>query len=116
MPDHRPALVIPADPGRRLLLEDGWAGHGTAPALAAAPQQAWSAVLAEVRLTVRRPGGLTWFDGEITATREWRRAVREHRTLLLITGPFTSVFDFRATAAAGRLLLLATPIRLAGGI
>ncbi|MGW2546361.1 hypothetical protein ACWC5I_37205 [Kitasatospora sp. NPDC001574] len=38
------------------------------------------------RGTARRPGGPTWLDGEITATREWRRAVREHRTLL-ITGP-----------------------------
>ncbi|MGW2376555.1 hypothetical protein [Kitasatospora sp. NPDC001683] len=115
--DRRPVLVVPAAPGRLLVLEDGWADRDTAtPALAADPDTTWSAVLADNRLTIRRPGGLTWFDGEIAATREWRRAVREHRTLLLITGPFTSVFDFQPAAAAGQLFLLTTPIRLASGI
>ncbi|MFE5586353.1 hypothetical protein [Kitasatospora sp. NPDC056531] len=116
MPDRRPVLVVPAAPGRLLVLEDGWADRHTAPALAAGPQPTWSAVLAGARLTIHRPGGLTWFDGEIAATREWRRQVREHSTLLLITGPFTNVFDFQPTAAAGQLFLLTTPIRLASNI
>ncbi|WP_043463470.1 hypothetical protein [Kitasatospora sp. MBT66] len=117
MPDRRPVLVVPAAPGRLLVLEDGWADRDTAtPELTAGPDPAWSAVLDDHRLTIHRPGGLTWFDGDIAATREWRRQVREHRTLLLITGPFTSVFDFRTTAAAGQLFLLTTPIRLASGI
>ncbi|MEU9617325.1 hypothetical protein AB0D56_38335, partial [Streptomyces sp. NPDC048209] len=86
-------------------------------ALTAGPQPAWSASLADDdRLTIHRPGGLTWFDGHIAATREWRRRVRDHRTLLLITGPFTDVFDFQPAAAAGQLFLLTTPIRLASGI
>ncbi|WBP92167.1 hypothetical protein [Kitasatospora cathayae] len=104
-------------PGRLLVLEDGWADRDTAtPGPAAGPDPTWSAVPADNWLTIRRPGGLTWFDGEIAATREWRRAVREHRTLLLITGPFTSVFDFQPAAAAGQLFLLTTPIRLASGL
>ena len=116
MPDHRPVLVLPADPGRLLVLEDGWADRHTASALATGPQPAWSAVLADYRLTIHRPGGLTWFDGEIAATREWSRAIRAHRTLLLVTGPFTSVFDFQPAAAAGQLFLLTTPIWLADAL
>ncbi|MFE7527651.1 hypothetical protein ACFU7Y_18320 [Kitasatospora sp. NPDC057542] len=50
-----------------------------------------------------------------TADRRWRRRIRDHGTLLLITGPFSSVFDFQPVAAAGRLFLLTTPIRLADG-
>ncbi|MGW3044430.1 hypothetical protein ACWC9T_31285 [Kitasatospora sp. NPDC001159] len=113
MPDHRPVLAVPAAHGRRPVLEDGWADRDTAPTLAADPQPAWSAVLNESHLVINRPGGLTWFDGEVAATREWRRAIRVHRTLLLITGPFTSVFDFHAAATTGRLFLLTTPIDLA---
>lgn len=66
-------------------------------------------------LTIRRPGGrLTWFDGDIATTREWSRTVRAHRTLPLITGPFTSVLDFQS-ATTGRLFLLPTPLRVADG-
>ncbi|MFB7669137.1 hypothetical protein ACFC1R_35360 [Kitasatospora sp. NPDC056138] len=116
LPDRRPVLVVPAAPARPLLLEDGWADRDTAPALAVGPQPDWSAVLTDSRLTIRRPGGLTWFDGEIAATREWRHRIRDARTLLLITGPFTSAFDFQPAAAAGRLFLLATRIRLTDGL
>ncbi|MFE7527647.1 hypothetical protein ACFU7Y_18300 [Kitasatospora sp. NPDC057542] len=115
MPGQRPVLVVPAVPGRPVLAEDGWAGRDTALDLAADPRPGWSAVLDDYRLTVRRPGGTAWFDGEITADRQWRRRIRDHRTLLLITGPFTSVLDFQPVAAAGRLFLLTTPIRLADG-
>ncbi len=115
MPDHRPVLVLPAAPGRLLDLEDGWSDRDTVPTLTAGPRSDWSAVLAGARLTIHRPGGLTWFDCEIEATREWIRAVHAHRNLLLITGPFTSVFNFQAAATAGQLFLLTTPIRLAGG-
>ncbi|MGY0466959.1 hypothetical protein ACW14Y_42870 (plasmid) [Kitasatospora sp. cg17-2] len=116
MPDLRPVLVLPADPGRPLVPGDGWTGHDTALMPAAGPHPLWSAVLTGHRLTVHRPGGQVWFDGGITVTREWTRSVRAHRTLLLITGPFTSAFDFHPAAAAGRLLLLSTPIRLADAL
>lgn len=116
LPDRRPVLVVPAAPGRLLVLEDGWADRDTATMLTVGPQPGWSAVLDGSRLTVHRPGGLAWFDGEIAVTREWRRRVRDHRTLLLITGPFTSVFDFQPAAAAGRLFLLTAPIRLADSL
>ncbi|MFJ7280193.1 hypothetical protein [Kitasatospora sp. NPDC098663] len=98
--------------GRLLVLEDGWADRGTAHALGVGPQPGWSAALVDSRLVIRRPGGLTWFDGEITATREWRRRVRDDRALLLITGSFLGVFDFPVAAAAGQLFLLSTPIQL----
>jgi hypothetical protein len=113
--DRRPALVVPAAADRVLLPEDGWADRHTALALAE-PNEAWSAVLAGSHLAIHCPGGLPWFDGEIAATREWRRAIRDHRALLLITGPFTTVFEFPAAATAGQLFLLATPIRLGSGV
>ncbi|MGW3076377.1 MULTISPECIES: hypothetical protein [unclassified Kitasatospora] len=75
------------------------------------PQRAWSTILTGSRLTIRRPGDLTWFDSEIAATREWRHRVHDHGTLLLITGPFTNAFDFRPAAPTGRLFLLNTPVR-----
>lgn len=105
-PDRRPVLVVPAFPGRLMILDDGWSHHATD------PRPAWSAVLDGHRLTLLRPGGQTWYDGEITTTHEWRRAVRAHTTLLLITGPFTSPHDLRTAATSGRLLLLTTPIHL----
>ncbi|WP_043478259.1 hypothetical protein [Kitasatospora sp. MBT66] len=113
--DHRPVLVLPADPGRLPVPEDGWADRDTAPAPGTDPNSGWSAVLDGYWLTVRRPSGTVWFDGETAATREWIRSVRAHGTLLLITGPFTNVFDFWPAAATGQLFFLTTPIRLADG-
>ncbi|MFE7590120.1 hypothetical protein ACFU6K_12005 [Kitasatospora sp. NPDC057512] len=113
MPGHRPALVLPADPGRPLVPEDGWASRVTAPTLGTGPYRGWSAVLTGYQLTIHRPGDAVWFDGEISATRKWWGAARAQGALLLITGPLTSVFDFRHVAATGRLSLLTVPIRLA---
>ncbi|MFJ8478416.1 hypothetical protein [Kitasatospora sp. NPDC094011] len=112
MPGHRPALVLPADPDRPLVPEEGWTDR---PSLATGPHPGWSAVLADYQLTIHRPSGPAWFDGEISATREWWGAARAQGTLLLITGPFTNVFDFQAATAAGRLSLLTIPIRLTIG-
>ncbi|WP_328952661.1 hypothetical protein [Kitasatospora purpeofusca] len=70
MPYHRAALVLPADPGRPLDPEDGWADRDTAPALATGPHRGWPAVPTGAWLTIHRPGGPAWFDGEIGATRE----------------------------------------------
>ncbi|WP_033258912.1 MULTISPECIES: hypothetical protein [Kitasatospora] len=116
MPDGRPALILPAAPDRPVIAQDGWADRTTAFDPAAGPQPGWSAVLDDYRLTLHRPGGTAWFDGEIGADRHWRRRLRDHRTLLLITGPFTGVFDFRPAAEAGRLSLLTTPARLASDL
>ncbi|SDS50989.1 hypothetical protein SAMN05216371_0068 [Streptomyces sp. TLI_053] len=113
LPDRRPVLVAPEHPDRPLVLEDGWTDRDT---LTAGPQPGWSAVLAGMRLTIKRPGGENWFDGEIAGTREWRRRIHSQRTLLLITGPFAGVFDFHPAAAAGQLFLLTTAVRLADGL
>ncbi|MET9181880.1 hypothetical protein ABZX88_27165 [Kitasatospora aureofaciens] len=110
LPDRSPVLVFPAHPARLPVPEDGWAGCDAARTFPAAPQPGWSAVMTGTRLTIHRPGGAIWFDGEITATREWHRRLRDQHTLLLITGAFTSAFDLRPAAAAGRLLLLTTPV------
>ncbi|RKE23397.1 hypothetical protein [Streptomyces sp. TLI_171] len=108
MPGHRPALVAPADPTRPVRPQDGWTTPGCAPA----PHPDWSAVFDGTRLTVHRPDGTRWFDGPIAAAREWTRAARTHRTLLIVTGEFGSAFDLPAAAADGRLLLIAMPLRL----
>ncbi|MFF7458643.1 hypothetical protein [Kitasatospora sp. NPDC008115] len=111
LPDLRPALVVPAAPDRLPQPGDGWARHAPED-----PDPAWSAVIEGLRLTVCRPGGRTWYDGDISAGREWQRATRTHGALLLITGPFTGPHDLRAAAGAGHLLLVAAPIRPANGI
>ncbi|MGW4697404.1 hypothetical protein ACWEO1_34075 [Kitasatospora cineracea] len=45
-----------------------------------------------------------------------RRRLRDQHTLLLITGPFTTPFDFRPAAQAGHLLQLTTPAHLHGDL
>jgi hypothetical protein len=115
MPDGRPVLVVPASPTSPVLAGDGWAGLDTLHR-SADPQPGWSAVLDDYRLTLHRPGGALWFDGHVPADRHWRRRLRDHHTLLLITGPFTTPFDFRPAARAGHLLLLTTPAHLLGDL
>ncbi|MFB6889803.1 hypothetical protein ACFCX4_10870 [Kitasatospora sp. NPDC056327] len=110
LPDLRPVLVVPAAPGRSCDPRDGW----SAQAPGGGPHPGWSAVLDGNRLTVHRPGQQPWYDGEVAVGREWRRAVRVHRVLLLVTGPFSGVTDFGAAAGAGRLFLLTVPVRLDG--
>ncbi|MER6365217.1 hypothetical protein [Kitasatospora sp. NPDC001527] len=108
LPDLRPALIVPATPDRLPHPGDGWTPH-----MPEAPDPAWSAHLDSHRLTIHRPGNHTWYDGPITASREWHRATRTHHTLLLITGPFTGPHDLNTAATTGHLLLLTVPIRLA---
>ncbi|MEV7214530.1 hypothetical protein AB0O31_15725 [Kitasatospora cineracea] len=115
MPDGRPVLLVPACPARRVLAGDGWSGLD-ALHRSVEPCPGWSAVLDGYRLTLRHPGGAVWFDGEVAADRHWRRRLRDHRTLLLITGPFTTPFDFRPAAQAGHLLLLTAPAHLHGDL
>ncbi|RPE27950.1 hypothetical protein [Kitasatospora cineracea] len=118
MSDGRPALILPQTPDRQVLVADGWVGLKTIRHCADAATEAhpgWSAVLDDYRLTLHRPDGTLWFDGHVAADRHWRRRLRDHHTLLLITGPFTTPFDFRPAAQAGHLLLLTTPARLLGG-
>ncbi|MFJ5231451.1 hypothetical protein ACIQBJ_16320 [Kitasatospora sp. NPDC088391] len=113
---RRPVLVAPAAPGRDVLAAEGWVDRGSFPAGGGGgdgPAPGWSAVLTGRRLTVRRPAGELWFDGPVAADREWRRRVRDHGALLLITGPFTGPFDLRAAAEADSLRLLTVQARAA---
>ncbi|MFJ1757892.1 hypothetical protein [Kitasatospora sp. NPDC088134] len=112
--EHRPVLVVPFDRGRPVLAADGWTGSDrwVEPRRSPAGPVRWFAVLDGPRLTVRRPGGVLWFDGPVAATREWRRAVRHWQCLTLLTGPFRSPFEL--AAAPGRSLrLVAATARLA---
>ncbi|WP_093858192.1 hypothetical protein [Streptomyces sp. TLI_053] len=108
LPDRRPVLVVPAMAGPAVLSGEGWTAH--VPGCDPAP--GWSAVLDGQQLAVHRPGGRPWYEGPVAAGRQWQRALRAHRTLLLVTGPFAGVLDFRAAAATGRLLLLTVAARL----
>ncbi|MFK0192817.1 hypothetical protein [Kitasatospora sp. NPDC090308] len=116
MPDQSPVLVVPSDPGRPVLAADGWADRDSALSRSADAHPGWCADLEGHHLVVCRTGGALWFEGEVAATREWRRRVRDRRRLLLVTGPFTSVFDFRPAAASGRLFFLSTAVRLLGDL
>ncbi|MBO1419514.1 hypothetical protein [Streptomyces sp. FH025] len=104
MPDRRPVLVVPAAVANPVVAEEGWVRD--AGALEQDPAPGWSIAADPPHLTVRRPAGEPWFDGRITAGREWWRALRAYETLLVVTGPFTGVLDFRPAAAAGALALL----------
>ncbi|MFD5433491.1 hypothetical protein ACFWJ4_15230 [Kitasatospora sp. NPDC127067] len=75
------------------------------------PAPGWTAIANRPDLTVRRPDSGAWFEGQVTAGREWWRALRTYEVLLLVTGPFAGVFDFRPAAAAGNLALLAVRAR-----
>ncbi|MFD0561063.1 hypothetical protein ACFQ2M_02750 [Kitasatospora saccharophila] len=108
MADHRPVLVAPAAPGRPAPAGDGWSGPGAPPEL----RRDWSAAFDGTRLVVTRPDGQPWYDGPLTAAREWARALRAHGTLVIVTGPFTAPADLRPAAAGGRLSTLAVPARL----
>jgi len=65
-------------------------------AVDAAPIHAdWSALLDDRHLTVHAPGAVEpWFEGELLLTRDWCRAARVHRGVLLITGPFSDITEF----------------------
>ncbi|MCX4755166.1 hypothetical protein [Kitasatospora purpeofusca] len=108
LPDRRPVLVVPAMAGPAVPAGEGWTAHPPG----YDPTPGWTAVLDGQHLTVRRPGGQPWYKGPVAAGRQWQRAIRTHRTLLLVTGPFTGVLDFRAAAATGELLLLTVAARL----
>ncbi|MFJ4674092.1 hypothetical protein [Kitasatospora purpeofusca] len=109
LPDRRPVLVVPAVATSSALAAEGWTAH--LPGYDTAPR--WSAAFDGHRLAVHRPDGHPWYDGPVTAGRQWYRAIRSHHTLLLVTGPFTGLLDFKAVAASGQLLLLTVAARLA---
>ncbi|MFG3229337.1 hypothetical protein ACGF07_31770 [Kitasatospora sp. NPDC048194] len=114
--DDRPAVVVPqpADrPARPMLAVDGWSIHRPDPS--ADPAPGWEAVLDEHLLTVTRPGGETWFTGQLPLTREWRRSVRNRGEITLISGPFGNLGGFTAAATSGQLQLVTVAARFAGG-
>ncbi|MGY0466763.1 hypothetical protein ACW14Y_41885 (plasmid) [Kitasatospora sp. cg17-2] len=108
LPDRRPVLVVPAAAASPVVAGEDWTAHPPGHD----PAPGWSAVLDGQHLTVRRSGGYPWFEGSVAVGRQWQRAIRAHRTLLLVTGPFTGVLDFRAAADSGGLLLLTVAARL----
>ncbi|MFE6866138.1 hypothetical protein ACFVFS_06245 [Kitasatospora sp. NPDC057692] len=113
LPDRRPALVVPAWAAGPAVAGEGWSRQ--AGGLEDGPAPGWSAAAAPPRLTVRRPAGQPWFDARVTAGREWWRALRAHGALLLVTGPFTDVFDLRPAAEAGALTLLTVDAAFTSG-
>jgi hypothetical protein len=63
------------------------------------------------QLTVTGPGDALWFDGHPLLTRDWIRAATHQHQVLLVTGPFPTIDDFRAAGAAGALQLLLVGVR-----
>ncbi|MFJ4674104.1 hypothetical protein [Kitasatospora purpeofusca] len=100
---------MPAAKARPVTVAEGWARDPGV--LKGLPTPGWSALADAPGLTVHGPDGRVWFDRPVSAGREWWRALRTREVLLLVTGPFTGVLDFRPAAAAGRLFLLTTPVR-----
>jgi len=112
MINGRPVLVVPQAPDyvRWVDPADGWSA-GQQEALID-PPPGWSAELEGQHMTITRPSGAVWFKGgPLPLTREWRRAAALHRALLLITGPFATIAEFRPAASAGALCVLVIPLR-----
>lgn len=112
----RPVILYSWHPAASpLLTGDGWAGPHE-PDQWELPHPGWSAALdgPAGHLVVHRPGGALWFDGPFAATREWRRAARNHRAVLQVTGPFTNPLEFPEIARRGELDLVASPLTLVG--
>lgn len=110
-----PALVVPQAPAyvRPVDDRDGWSA-GDAEGLAE-PHPDWSAVVRDQQVTITRPSGEVWFKGgPLLLTYEWRRAVGRRRAILLITGPFAHIGEFRDAAEMGTLCLIVVPLDLAG--
>jgi len=112
----RPAVIVPQGPGivaRPVRDGDGW----TAAVDAAPINTDWSALLDDRHLTVHAPGGVEpWFEGELLLTRDWCRAARVHRGVLLITGPFIDITEFPDAAYTRALLGVVAPVVFAGRI
>ncbi|MFC1408419.1 hypothetical protein ACEZCY_03865 [Streptacidiphilus sp. N1-12] len=107
----RPVLVYPRATG---LAEEGWTSVFELPDTPV-PSRQWFAVLEDIEfLLVQRPGGRHWFAGPLQSTREWRRAARSFRSVLQLTGPFTSPGEFAASAAAGEVRAVTVPFVLVG--
>ncbi|MFJ9448312.1 hypothetical protein ACIRRH_41850 [Kitasatospora sp. NPDC101235] len=104
LPDRRPVLVVPAPAAPPPHPADGWTREAAHPH--DTPHPGWAATATPPHLTIHQPTGQPWYDAPLTAGREWWRALRTHEVLLLVTGPFTNVFDFRRAAEAGALALL----------
>ncbi|MFE7524580.1 hypothetical protein ACFU7Y_02515 [Kitasatospora sp. NPDC057542] len=69
VPGRCPVLVVPNAVGRPVAAGEGWAHD--AGVLERDPAPGWSATASPPCLTVRRPDGEAWFDGELAAGREW---------------------------------------------
>jgi hypothetical protein len=65
-------------------------------------------------LTVLRPDGASWLTASLPLTRDWRRAASVHGGVIVVTGQFAGITQFRSAAQAGCLSLLAVPVSFAG--
>jgi hypothetical protein len=108
----RPALVFPSRPGHPAEAgEAGWVPACQLTELDERPR--WKAVISDGQLAVAYPDGQPWYQGPLLATRDWRRAVRAARALLILTGPFSHPTELPAAAFSGQLLCAAAEVQIA---
>lgn len=103
---QRPVLVIPGRDGRRPA--DPAAGWSALEEHRDQVQPGWQVSVTGRHLTIAASAG-PWYDGDLLLTREWTRAVRAARRLLLVTGDFHDLAQFMDPSRAGTLRLLTAP-------
>jgi hypothetical protein len=109
---HRPALVVPQLPEIHRPIEAGHGWSASAVDSDARPHPGWALALEGRQTTITGPDG-QWFRGRPLLTRDWFRAARAQRGVLLISGPFARIDQFAAAASTGALRLLLVAVRTA---
>ncbi|MEY9961532.1 hypothetical protein [Streptacidiphilus sp. MAP5-52] len=106
-----PALVVPQLPDLPRPIEPaaGWTDS---------PQEAsghvhpdWQMTLTGRQLTITGPGSAVWFAGYPLLARDWIRAAVVRHQVLLVSGAFASIDQFRGAAQARALRLLLVGVR-----
>ena len=107
----RPALVVPQVPGLPRPLDPAVGWTRSLEEAIGQVQPDWMLVLTGRRLTVTGPGRMPWFEGHPLLTRDWMRAAGAQQQVLLISGPFARIDQFRAAAMGDDLRVLLVPTR-----